>query len=166
MKPTPTPTPAPAPTPTPTAAAAAGQVTALPRLAGLYEDIAARLGHPTRWTALPLTTRGAVRAMWAAVRAGQTDPWPVALAGWRHRATWYRRTYRSAVTTPDPDDPDTWADHRAQTRDRDHDIAGQYLTCAAHLITAHTHQNPVPDTTPRRPTPPLTSPTGTEGITT
>jgi hypothetical protein len=124
-------------TPTATSTAALRHAAALSRLPGLYEDFTARLGYPSRWAALPLSTRGAVRVMWAVVRAGQTDPWPAALAGWRHRAIWYRRTYRSAVAAPDHDDPDAWADHRGDVRDRDHDIAGQYLTLAGHLITAH-----------------------------
>jgi hypothetical protein len=113
-------------------------------LPGVYDAWDALPDHPRSWAHLPANTRGAVRVMWAGVRAGQSDPWLVALAGWRRRAAWYRRTYRSALVCPDRDDLDGWAGYRADVRDRDHEIAGQYLALAHHLTATH-HPGPFND---------------------
>ena len=54
------------------------------RLPELYEVMAGERDTARTWSGLPLVCRGALRAMWAAARAGQDDPWLVALAGWRY----------------------------------------------------------------------------------
>jgi predicted kinase len=120
-------------------------------LPGLFETFTADHHRPRGWHQVPLNVRGDLRAIWVCVRAGQTDPWLAALAGWRHRATWHRRTYRSATLTPDYDDLDSWAGDRAATRQTGREIAGQYLALARHLITAGTGTGPAATTTTDRP---------------
>lgn len=105
-------------------------------LPAVFEGWTAHHRRLRLWADLPLAVRGDLRVMWVAARAGQTDPWLAALSGWRHRATWCRRTYRSATLVPDYEDLDAWDGERAGIRDHDREIAGQYLSLAAHLIAA------------------------------
>jgi hypothetical protein len=138
-----------------------GRRRVVPLLPALFEAFTAAHHRPRHWLQLPLQVRGDVRAIWVSVRAGQTDPWLAALAGWRHRAIWHRPT-RPLPTLADLDDaPTTWAaDHRAAARETDREIAGQYLGLAAYLITAHAARTGAAD-----PDQAGTRPAGTDRVT-
>jgi hypothetical protein len=133
----------------------------VPLLPALFEAFTAAHHQPRYWLQLPVQVRGDVRVIWVSVRAGQTDPWLAALTGWRHRATWHRYA-RPLPTLADLDDaPTTWAaDHRAAARETDHEIAGQYLALARHLITAHVARTGTAD-----PDPSATDPADTHHVT-